>query len=97
MGLRNVTDSDAVLRALDEFDARGRDAFLKKYGFGKAHSYFLKHQDRRYDSKAIVGAAHGFQHGDPLGPKDFSGGARTVVPVLKALGFVVVCDSRTLL
>ncbi|GAB3812454.1 hypothetical protein GCM10028820_05410 [Tessaracoccus terricola] len=94
MGLKDVTDRGAVLLALEEFDACGRDAFLEKYGFGPARSYFVVHQDRRYDSKAIVGAAHGFQHGNPLGPKDFSGGVQTVVPVLAALGFDIVADSH---
>lgn len=94
MGLKDLTDRGAVLQALAEFDARGRDAFLHKYGFGSARSYFLLHEDRRYDSKAIVGAAHGFQHGEPLGPKDFSGGAKTVVPVLADLGFEVVSEPR---
>lgn len=93
MGFRDLTDRGAVLQALAEFDARGRDAFLHKYGFGPARSYFLLHDDRHYDSKAIVGAAHGFQHGEPLGPKDFRGGARTVVPVLADLGFAVVSEA----
>jgi 5-methylcytosine-specific restriction protein A len=37
-----------------------------------------------------VGAAHGFQKGKPLRPKDFSGGKHTVQPKLERLGFSVV-------
>jgi len=37
-----------------------------------------------------VGAAHGFQFGDPLGPQDFSGGKATVRPKLESLGYRVV-------
>ncbi|MDA3039958.1 MAG: hypothetical protein O3C27_10615 [Actinomycetota bacterium] len=60
--LANVTAA-AVLGAVAEFDVFGRDAFLKKYGFGRSSSYFLVVEDRRYDSKAICGAV--FQ-GDSL-------------------------------
>jgi hypothetical protein len=89
MGLRDVTDRNAVLAAIDEFDALGRDAFLSKYGFGPARKYFVTHTNHDYDSKALLGAAHGFQHGRPLGPGEFSGGDATVVPVMERLGFTV--------
>ena len=44
------------------------------------------------DSKAIVGAAFGFQfpQNGPLKPADFSGGEATVVPKLQSLGFEIV-------
>ena len=57
MALSDVTDPDAVRRALHEFDDLGRDQFLAKYGFAKSRSYFLIADGRAYDSKAIVGAA----------------------------------------
>jgi len=34
-------NSSAVQAALDEFDRIGREAFLSKYGYGKARSYFV--------------------------------------------------------
>ncbi|MES2895448.1 MAG: hypothetical protein V4759_05410 [Pseudomonadota bacterium] len=91
MSLSELTDPGAVLRAIAEFDDIGREAFLAKYGFGPARTYFLLHNSRRYDSKAIVGAAHGLQHPDrpPLTGKDFSGGESTVRKKLRALGFEV--------
>jgi hypothetical protein len=89
MTLADLTDRQAVLKALSEFDAVGREAFLAKYGFGWATGYFVLHEGRLYDSKAIVGAAHGYQHGTPLKSKEFSGGAATVVARLTALGFLV--------
>jgi 5-methylcytosine-specific restriction protein A len=79
----------AVLAALDEFDGLGRDAFLTKYGFGPAQSYFLVKDGKEYDSKAVVGAAHGHNHGRPLTAADFSGGDATVRTLLEGLGFVV--------
>lgn len=88
--LNDVTRA-GVESATREFDALGRDAFLAKYGFGPARSYFLVRDGRRYDSKAICGAAHGFDRPDegPLGPGDFSGGSATVAALLRRLGFEV--------
>ena len=44
------------------------------------------------DSKAIIGAAYGFQfpNDGALKPEDFSGGEATVVPKLQRLGFEIV-------
>ncbi len=76
MSLTELTDREAVIKAIKEFDEVGRGNFLSQYGFGKAREYFLVHDGRRYDSKAIVGAAHGYQHPDlgPLKAEEFSGG-----------------------
>ena len=79
-----------ILRAVAEYDRLGQDRFLEKYGFGAAHSYRLVVDGKTYDSKAIVGAAHGFlPDQEPLAPADFSGGAATVGRLLSSLGFQV--------
>jgi 5-methylcytosine-specific restriction protein A len=88
MALKHVTDQSAVRQAVAEYEL-GQAEFLDKYGFGKARDYFLIHDGKVHDSKAIVGAAHGFQHGRPLRSGDFSGGANTVALRLRALGFDV--------
>ena len=54
----------SVLAAMDEADELGRDAFLSKYGFGRARSYFVVRDGARYDSKAIYGVAYGIEHPD---------------------------------
>ena len=97
MSLAALTSADAVLAAISEFDELSRSKFLEKYGFRAAHSYFILHNNKLYDSKAIVGAAHGFQYPDqgPLKPTDFSGGEGTVQPKLESLGFEVVGGSST--
>ena len=78
--------ASAVLRAIEEFDQLGRDAFLEKYGFGKAREYLIQKDGRLYDSKAIVGAAHGYLPGQTaLKPNEFSGGEATVKKTLDAL------------
>jgi 5-methylcytosine-specific restriction enzyme A len=88
MGLADLTTS-AVSHAIEEFDRIGRDAFLKKYGFGKARDYVLQQDGRSYDSKAIAGAAHAYlPERTALSAREFSGGDATVRRTLEALGHV---------
>jgi hypothetical protein len=54
---------EAVLKGIEEYDALGQPAFLHRYGFDRARQYVLVHDGKRYDSKAIVGVAHGFLPG----------------------------------
>jgi 5-methylcytosine-specific restriction protein A len=90
VSFRDLSDRNAVLKAIAEFDKIGQDASLSKYGYGRARSYALIHEGRQYDSKAIVGAAFGHQFGTPLSPSDFKGGKGTVRPKFESLGFRVV-------
>lgn len=98
--LSDLTDAGAVRSAVAEYDQLGRDAYLAKYGFEPSRRYFLEAAGRQYDSKAIIGAAYGYQYPDrgPLTPSDFSGGEATVGQTLERLGFTVVdtADSRDL-
>lgn len=90
MALADLTYA-AVTAALSEFDTLGRDAFLARYGFKAARAYFLESDGRRYDSKAVAGAAHGYLTDNrPLKASEFSGGEQTVAAVLRNLGFEVV-------
>ena len=63
MAFADIT-AEAVHSTLVEFDYLGRDAFLNRYGFGQARSYFLVRDGKSYDSKAIVGCAHGYARPD---------------------------------
>ena len=92
MSLSELTDPNAILTAVREYDAIGQEAFLAKYGYGPARRYQLEYAGRRYDSKAIVGAAYGYQFPDrgPLAASEFAGGEATVRPLLERLGFTVV-------
>jgi len=87
--LADVTAA-GVRAAIQEFDRLGRDAFLRSTGFRRAQEYFLEYDGRLYDSKAIAGYAYGISTGTPLGPRDFSGGDKTVANRLEALGFKVL-------
>ena len=90
MALTDITAS-AVIQAIEEFDRLGRDAFLEAHGFKSARRYLLEHDGRLYDSKAIVGVAHGYVPGlETLEPSEFSGGEGHAVSVLRDLGFSVV-------
>jgi putative restriction endonuclease len=94
--LSAIRDRSAVLQAIDEFDSLGRDRFLEKYGFGPARAYELVFNRRRYDSKAILGAAHGFARPDlgPMTAAEFTGGRNTVMKTLEGLGFEVQIDNQ---
>ncbi len=98
MGLSNITNREPVLAAIEEYDGIGREPFLKKYGFGRSRRYWLVHDGNRYDSKAIVGAAHGYAVPDlgPMRAQDFSGGTATVKRRLEQLGFRVELDSPSM-
>jgi len=91
MSLEKLTDTEAVREAITEFNSMGREAFLQKYGFGQARAHFLRINGKYYDSKAICGAAFGFQYPDqgPLRNEEFSGGDATVKRRLNELGFAV--------
>jgi 5-methylcytosine-specific restriction protein A len=87
---RNDITAKEVLLAIAEYDRLGQEEFLNLHGFDPARQYFLVHDGKRYDSKAIVGVAHGYLEGeDSLAASEFSGGKATVVPLLQNLGFTV--------
>jgi len=89
MSLGQIKNPASVEQAVAEFDQIGREDFLRKYNFGKAREYYLVINGNKYDSKAILAAAHGYEFPE-LGPlKRFSGGKDTVRPKLESLGFVV--------
>jgi len=71
-----------------EYDRLGATAFLEKYGFRNARKFWVYHDGKPYDSKAIVGAAFGREHprSGQLNYDDFAGGA-PVLRALKRLGF----------
>jgi len=94
MALKNISDPAAIRKAIAEYDKIGEVAFLQKYGFDPSNKFWLSVPEGkigRYASKAILGAAHGFQFPElgPLHASDFSGGNPTRTK-LHALGFTVV-------
>ena len=91
MAFGDISDAAAVHEAIEEYDRLGETAFLEKYGYGAAQKYLLVVDGKAYDSKAILGVAHGYQFPQEgaLDSGEFSGGAATVVPKLEKLEFTV--------
>jgi hypothetical protein len=89
-GSLNDITREAVLAAIAEYDRLGQEEFLSLHGFDRARQYVLVHDGKRYDSKAIVGVAHGFLPGKAaLAAGEFSGGKATAGQLLARLGFHV--------
>lgn len=79
---RSVT-RQAVLRVLREYAALGQEQFLGRHGFQPSRRYWLQHEGRLYESKAVLCVAAG------LRSAEFSGGRATTLP-LERLGFTIV-------
>ncbi len=96
MAIQDISDPQAIRAAVAEYDGIGAAAFLSKYGFGRAPSCFLEIAGERYDSKAVVGAAHGYQFPEagPLNASEFCGGEAAVARLLEGMGFVVIGSAQ---
>ncbi|HXT87698.1 MAG TPA: hypothetical protein VN714_00410 [Trebonia sp.] len=84
----NVTRTE-VVRAIEEYDRLGPEAFFAAHGFAPTTTYDLLWDDRRYPPKAILGTAYEFATGQRLASSDFEGGKSGAVTVLGNLGFTV--------
>jgi hypothetical protein len=80
---------DDVVRAIQEYDRLGPEAFFAEHGFGPTTTYDLIWDERRYPPKAILGTAYELATGSRLDPGDFEGGKSGAVKVLERLGFTV--------
>ena len=78
-----------VLRAMQEYDRLGPEAFFAAHGFAQTTTYELVWDERRYPPKAILGTAYEFATGQRLASGDFEGGKSGAVRVLGKLGFAV--------
>jgi hypothetical protein len=83
-----VTRED-VVRAIQEYDRLGPEAFFAEHGFAPTTTYDLVWEERRYPPKAILGTAYEFATGERLRSGDFEGGKAGAVAVLGKLGFTV--------
>ena len=80
---------DDVVRAIQEYDRLGAEAFFSAHGFAPTTTYDLVWDERRYPPKAILGTAYEFATGQRLASGDFEGGKSGAVKVLGTLGFDV--------
>jgi hypothetical protein len=84
----NVSRDD-VVRAIQEYDRLGPQAFFSQHGFAPTTTYDLVWDERRYPPKAILGTAYELATGQRLASGDFEGGKSGAVRVLTQLGFTV--------
>ena len=84
----SVTRAD-VVRAIEEYDRLGPEAFFSEHGFAPTTTYELVWGDGRYPPKAILGTAYELATGERLASGDFEGGKSGAVAVLGKLGFTV--------
>src|SRR5258708_33760948 len=80
---------DDVLRAIQEYDRLGPEAFFSEHGFAPTTTYELAWDERRYPPKAILGTAYEFATGERLASGDFEGGKTGAVRVLGKLGCTI--------
>jgi hypothetical protein len=57
---------DDVVRAIQEYDQLGSEAFFSAHGFAPTTTYDLVWEERRYPPKAILGTAYEFATGQRL-------------------------------
>jgi hypothetical protein len=89
MAFRDIQHED-VLSAIALLDDPVEGARrLDELHFKPAKYLRLVYKGKFYDSKAVVGIAHGFATGEYLTSRDFTGGEESVVRVLERLGFYV--------
>jgi hypothetical protein len=85
---------DHIVRAVQEYDRLGAEAFFSAHGFAPTTTYDLVWDKRFYPPKAILGTAYEFATGHRLASGDFEGGKSGAVKVLERLGFTVQPRSR---
>jgi hypothetical protein len=85
----DLVTRDEVLRAIQEYDRLGPEAFFSAHGFAPTTTYELVWEGRRYPPKAILGTAYEFGTGERLASGDFEGGKSGAVKVLGNLGFTI--------
>ena len=83
----------AILATLEEYDRLGRDGFLRRYGYARARTRWIRHRNNRYDMKPIWRAA--FAHmdgGHALTPEDerYETNSDSVQRDLQHLGFEII-------
>lgn len=89
MATFSAVQAQHIRQAIEEFDSRGREAFLGVYGFDPSDEYVLVQDGRRYDALAIVGVAHRYATGRLAAPAEFHDGMGAVAALLRRRGFEV--------
>lgn len=92
---RNLLETRHVSDAIDEYQKKGRDQFLKDNGFGKSTHYFIRQGGEHFDAKAIFAAAFKFSKlGRTLRGDEFRGHNDWMNQRLTDLGFEIVGNAK---
>ncbi len=88
--INSIKNKNSIIQTIKEYDELGKENFLSKYGYGEATTYYIEHNNKEYDSKAIIGVSFKYEYPTekPLLNSEFNGG----IPVekkLQSLGFIV--------
>jgi hypothetical protein len=78
-------DAKALSKATRESEKLGRNEFLTKWGFRRSSKFYLLHQQRLFDLKALVGASYFHATGRKLPNFRFAGGRQTVTAIKKVM------------
>ncbi len=76
-----------ILSAIAEYDDRGAENFLGVYGFTPSVRETFDHEDRTYDSKAVLGVAHKNATGRAATAEELDGGRIDATTILRKHGF----------
>lgn len=82
-----------ILRAIEEHDDRGRDAFVGVYGFTLTPGHTFVHEERTYDSKAVLGVAHKYATGVPARAEDLVDAKCDDAAILRKHGFAATAPA----
>lgn len=88
MGVQDIT-ADAVRTAIAEYDQVGLGEFCDRYGFDRFRNYLIAIDKRRYGTRVIAAAAHGYLPGESPLQLDEVADEEVVNETLEALGFEV--------
>lgn len=70
-------DAGALLQAIYLFNELGRTRFLRRYRYSRASKYYLLHQQRFYDTKALVACGYEIATGRPIPAGKLHGGPQS--------------------
>lgn len=83
-----------MLAAISEHDEVGPEAFRARYGFAASQDYVLRHANRSYDTKVLLGAAVGHATGTAATAEEFPAGNTAAAKVLRNLDFEVLSPAK---
>ncbi|MGJ8485289.1 HNH endonuclease [Pseudoalteromonas sp. SYSU M81236] len=96
MSYKKLNSAEAILEAIQEYKALGREKYFIKYhckpSTNKNFTYFLCHEGLLYECKPIFLGAYYNQFGYHLASTGTKGIKKTLKPILEGLGFSICSE-----